>query len=81
MNDKLTPAQIENWRNVLFGMLGPYALIMSEDKIHQFRDKYQREADNLEESLAEKEAPVSIVGADGRCQHKVNARFCKVCKK
>lgn len=80
MSDKLTPEQIKNWRSVLYGMFGPYALIMPENQINQFRDKYQKEADGLETSLVESKAPVSVVGADGRCQHKVNARFCKVCK-
>lgn len=42
---KLSPEQIENWRKVLFGMIGPYAKIMPADEIQKFRDKMQRDAD------------------------------------
>ncbi len=40
-SEKLTPEQIQNWRNVLAGLLGPYALIMSNEEIQDFRDKMQ----------------------------------------
>jgi len=45
--EKLTPEQIENWRKVLLGMLGPYALIMSVEDIQKFRDRLQDKADNI----------------------------------
>jgi hypothetical protein len=42
MNDeKLTPEQIENWRRVLCGMIGPYALMMPAEQIQLYRDKLQ----------------------------------------
>lgn len=41
----LTEAQITNWRRVLVGMLGPYALLMSDGEVQAFRDKLQARAD------------------------------------
>lgn len=38
---KLTPEQIANWRRVLVGMIGLYALIASDEEIQAFRDKMQ----------------------------------------
>jgi hypothetical protein len=40
--EKLTPKQIENWRRVLVGIIGPYALIMPEADIQAYRDKMQK---------------------------------------
>ena len=40
-DEKLTPEQIENWRKVLCGMFGPYALIMTAEQIQLYRDKLQ----------------------------------------
>ncbi len=37
----LTPAQIENWRNVLFNIIGPYALIAPDEDIQRMRDQMQ----------------------------------------
>ena len=37
----LTPEQIKNWRNVLVGMVGPYALIMPDADVQKFRDRMQ----------------------------------------
>lgn len=37
----LTPEQIQNWRRVMVGMLGPYALIMSDEDVQRMRDKMQ----------------------------------------
>ena len=46
-NDGLTSAmtseQVENWRKILCGMLGPHALIMSVEDIHKMRDRFIRE--------------------------------------
>ena len=42
----MTPEQVLNWRRVLCGMLGPYALIMSDDEINKIRDKMQSELGN-----------------------------------
>jgi len=41
-DEKLTPEQIENYRKVLVGILGPYALIMSDEQVQQFRDRLQK---------------------------------------
>lgn len=43
----LTPEQIKNWREILLGMIGDYALIMPVAEIQKFRDRMQRIADNL----------------------------------
>jgi hypothetical protein len=40
-SEKLTPAQVENWRNILLGMIGPYALMMPEEDVQALRDKLQ----------------------------------------
>ena len=45
---KLTPEQVENWRNVLLQTLGPYALIMPPEEIQRYRDRMQELADSLE---------------------------------
>lgn len=37
----LTPAQIENWRNLLFKELGPYALLMPAEDIQAYRNRAQ----------------------------------------
>jgi hypothetical protein len=42
----LTPEQVENWRNVLFGMVGPYAFLMSVDEIEKFKDILQKKVDD-----------------------------------
>lgn len=47
----LSPTQVQNWRRVLFGMIGPYALIMPTSEIQQFRDKMQKDANDLDEEL------------------------------
>ena len=40
-DQKLTDEQIENWRKVLFGMIGPYAAIMPVEKIEEMRDSME----------------------------------------
>jgi len=40
-DEKLTPEQIQNWRKVLCGMVGAYALIMPDSEVQAFRDKLQ----------------------------------------
>lgn len=37
----LTESQIENWRKVLFGQIGPYADIMSVEEIEAIRKSMQ----------------------------------------
>lgn len=41
----LTPAQVENWRKTLCGMIGPYALIMPVSEVQKMRDHFQKIAD------------------------------------
>lgn len=41
----MTDEQIQNWRKILCGMLGPYAIIMPKEQIEKFRDKMQSWAD------------------------------------
>jgi hypothetical protein len=40
-DEKLTPEQIENWRKVLTGMFGPYATLMSDEQVQNYKDKMQ----------------------------------------
>ena len=54
-NKDLSPEQIKNWRKILVGMVGPYALIMSEREIQMFRDKMQDRVNLLSDEL-EKES-------------------------
>ena len=42
---KLIDKQIENWRNVLLGMIGPYALIMPKEEIEKLADTFQKRMD------------------------------------
>jgi hypothetical protein len=46
-DEQLTDEQIENWRKVLCGILGPYALIMTREQIQAFRDKMQKDFSQL----------------------------------
>ena len=41
MPKALTEEQIKNWRRVLVGMFGPYALIMPKEQIQAHRDKME----------------------------------------
>ena len=47
MKIPLTPEQIENWRSVLVGQIGPYAYIMPDSEIQLRHDKMQEIADKL----------------------------------
>jgi hypothetical protein len=38
-SEVLTSEQIQNWRNVLIGLVGPYAEMMSSADVQKFRDK------------------------------------------
>ena len=49
-DDALTPEQIENWRQALLPMLGPYARIMPAEQIKRYRDKMQEWCDLEAES-------------------------------
>ncbi len=43
----LTPAQISNWRKVLFETLGPYALMMPDSEVQKTRDAIQAHIDAM----------------------------------
>lgn len=45
MKPPLTPEQIENWRRVLFGQIGAYALIMPVAEIEAHRGRMQEWAE------------------------------------
>lgn len=52
MSEELSEEQIKNWRRVLIGMFGPYALLMPKEQIQLFRDRLasgltQRAADEF----------------------------------
>lgn len=47
-NEPLTSKQIENWRNILLGMVGPYALLLTDAEIQQYRDKMQQNFNAVE---------------------------------
>lgn len=51
----LTPEQIQNWRMVLCGMIGPYALIMPAEMVQEWKDKFQSAADKSEEEMKNNE--------------------------
>jgi len=44
---KMTPEQIQNWRKVLVGIIGPYALIMPDEQVHKFRDRFQTKINSV----------------------------------
>ena len=43
---QLTPEQVQNWRQVLCGIIGPYALIMPVAIVQRMRDRFQRIVDD-----------------------------------
>ena len=45
----LTPVQIENWRQVLCTLIGPYALIMPVEMVQACKDKLQSQVDKVDE--------------------------------
>lgn len=45
----LTPEQIENWRQVLCILIGPYALIMPDEMVQDVKDKLQDIAEKSNE--------------------------------
>jgi len=58
--NKLSPEQIENWRNVLVSFVGPYALIMPEEQINEFRDRFQSKIDKLDQGYQESKCPFEV---------------------
>ena len=43
-NREMTEEQIQNWRKILSGMVGPYAFIMPVKEIEALRDKLEAKA-------------------------------------
>lgn len=43
----MTKEQIENFRKVLYGIVGAYAGLMSDAEIQAFRDKTQKDIDKM----------------------------------
>ena len=54
---RLTPEQIKNWRNILCGMIGPYALIMPDGDIQRLRDQMQAKMGEPQNDGGEPHAP------------------------
>ena len=53
----MTQQQIDNWRKVLVGTLGPSALLMPDEEVQALRDKWQVHFDEyavLDEQKEEK---------------------------
>jgi hypothetical protein len=46
-NEPLNEEQVKNWRNVMGGILGPYASLMPIEKIEAIRDCLQKETEKL----------------------------------
>lgn len=40
-NESLTQEQIKNWRTVLIGLVGPWALLMPDAEVQALRDEMQ----------------------------------------
>ena len=45
--NKMSPKQIENFRRVLVGMIGPYALMMPAEEIQRYKDSMQHQIDKI----------------------------------
>ena len=66
MNEKLTAKQLDNWRQVLLTMLGPYALIAPDEQIQRFRDRMQAHLSGDAARGASVSAPDAILGPEKR---------------
>lgn len=53
MSEELTPEQIENWRNVIFRMIGPYAFYMPKEDVQKFRDMLQARINTISQEAGE----------------------------
>lgn len=71
MSNILTPEQIENWRTVLLGIVGPYALIMPVDDIQRYRDRMQEIAIKLESNkpMSELEMEFTVLLERNKMKH------------
>lgn len=41
VSGRLNAEQLKNWRNVLLGMIGPWALMMPDEDVQKMRDEMQ----------------------------------------
>jgi hypothetical protein len=57
IDEPLTPQQIENWRTVLLGIIGPAAVVLPAEYIQAYRDRMQEIADKLEVEDAQTSDP------------------------
>jgi len=53
MSDKMTPEQIKNFRTVLIGTLGPYAILMPDSEVEKMRDRFQEKIAEEERRIEE----------------------------
>lgn len=44
----MTPEQIKNWREVLCLTIGPYALIMPDERVEKLRDRFQSKVNEMD---------------------------------
>ena len=49
--EKLSPEQIKNWREMLVQYVGPFAHIMPEEMIYEFRTLFQKRLDVLVDGI------------------------------
>ena len=47
---RLTPEQIQNWRNVLKEMIGLCALVIPDERVQKYRDDFQKKVISKEPS-------------------------------
>jgi hypothetical protein len=52
MNEKMTPEQIKNFRNILSAMIGAYALMMTDEQVIAMRDKFQEKINKMDKESA-----------------------------
>lgn len=76
MND----TQVENWRRVLVGMVGPYALIMPREQIIALRDRLQSRI-ATEQSVQSDEACACDQKYHGYTKHMDGSVTCNHCRK
>jgi hypothetical protein len=62
MEGQLTPEQIKNWRTVMIGMLGPYAMLMPDEDVQRLRDRFQEIADGQDVNVPERETETTTKG-------------------
>lgn len=69
----LTPEQVENWRKVLRGAIGPYASIMPEEQIQELVARMQSQLTPVAADAAIRRCP------ECRAMLEVNSVYCDRC--